>query len=173
MNLLDSARHLGGLRAVELACFRRLGEQAPRLVAPAYARWAASASLAHAWRASLLEDLLPVSPRLPSLEELTVLPAGPLGDALSQALPEPDEAWAASPGDSPGDDGWRLLARLSGRFYPLLLADYRHRLAICSPAADGALVRTIGRAVADLETVRAEGDALVKLDSTVTLTFGH
>ena len=88
MNLLDSSRRLGELRAVELACFRRLGERAPRLTPASCARWASAAARAHAWRASLLESLLPVSKGLPGWEELTVVGDGPLGDELARTLPE-------------------------------------------------------------------------------------
>ncbi|MGO9332991.1 MAG: hypothetical protein ACLQCU_02855 [Acidimicrobiales bacterium] len=167
MNLLDSSRHLGGLRAVELTCFRRLGERAPRLVPASCARWAASASLAHAWRASLLEVLLPVSAGLPGLEELTILPEGTLGDELARALPDRGQALAERgrvrdprDRDSREYDGLSLIADLSGRLYPLLLAEYARRLELCSPAADGAVVRAMGRAMADLEVVRAEGAVL-------------
>ncbi|MGA3214148.1 MAG: hypothetical protein ABSD97_00470 [Acidimicrobiales bacterium] len=164
MNLLESSRHLGALRAVELTCFRRLGERAPRLAPPSCARWAAAASLAHAWRASLLEDLLPLSPGLPGPAELTVLPEDLLGDELARALPEQgDDAFpgmAAGFCDSPSDNASQLVADLAGGLYPVLLARYRLRLQLSSPAADGAVVRTIGRAVADLEAVQAEGVAL-------------
>jgi hypothetical protein len=165
LNLLDTSRKLGALRAVELTCFRRLGERAPGLVPASCARWAASASLAHAWRASLLESLLPVSTGLPGLEELTVLPENHLGDELARALPERDDGSCSAgtaPGsrDSPPDTGLQLVADVTGGLYPLLLAEYALRLELCTQAADGAVVRTIGRAVADLEVVRAEGSAL-------------
>jgi hypothetical protein len=161
LKLLDSARYLGGLRAVELACFERVGERAPRLAAPACARWAASASLAHAWRASLLEELLPVSVGLPGLADVTVLPEGPLGAELARALPSRESASSIGGSrDSETDDGWLLISDLSGRLYSLLLADYARRLELSSPAADGAIARTLGRAMADLEVVRTEGATL-------------
>jgi len=159
LNLLESARCLGGLRAVELACFRRLGERAPRLGTPRCARWAASASLAHAWRASLLEDLLPVSAGLPALAELTLLPDGALGVELARTLPDLGDVPAPQSRDSQADDGRVLIADLSGRLYPLLIGEYARRLEVATPAADGAVVRTIGRAIADLEVIRAEGAA--------------
>jgi len=158
-----------------LACFARLGERAPRLTAPDCARWAASSSLAHGWRASLLEGLLPVSVGLPSLKDLTVLPDDALGDELARVLPvrllpapvPPDLAPGHDRGPSPGnrdsrtDDDIRLIADLTGQLYPVLLAAYRRRLELSSPASDGAVTRVLGRAVADLEVVRAEGAALV------------
>lgn len=172
MNLLDSSRRLGELRAVELACFRRLGERAPRLTPASCARWASAAARAHAWRASLLESLLPVSKGLPGWEELTVVGDGPLGDELARTLPEsagaprvfpagggssdtrPDSALAFS------DAGLELVADLVGRLYPLLLDGYGSHLGACTEAADGAVMRMLGRAVADLEVVRAEGSVL-------------
>ena len=98
-----------------------LGERAPQLAAPGCARWAASASLAHAWRASLLEDLLPVSVGLPDLEELTVLPAGALAEELARVLPPidagllPPDRRRPAPAltDNRTDDGRALIADLS------------------------------------------------------------
>jgi hypothetical protein len=159
LNLVESSRQLGALRAVELECFRRLGGRAARLEPASCARWAASASLAHAWRASLIEELLPVSAGLPPPEELTVLPTGTLGDELARALPEIESVPA--PGVGRRDDGWQLVTELAGRLYPRLVEEYTRRLEKCSPAADGAVARTMRRAVADLESVRADGVALV------------
>ncbi len=160
MKLLESAKWLGGLRAVELTCFARLGERAPQLAAPACARWAASASLAHAWRASLLEDLLPVSIGLPNLDDLTVLPAGALADELARVLPSVDAHPLPLSRDSGTDDGRVLIADLSHRLYPFLLKAYNDRMELASPPADGAVVRNLARAVADLEIVRNEGATL-------------
>jgi hypothetical protein len=159
LRLLDSARYLGGLRAVELACFERVGERAPHLGAPQCARWAASASLAHAWRASLLEELAPVSVGLPGLAEVTVVPDGPLGAELARALPI--SGGPVQSRDIATDDGWSLITDLCDRLYPLLLAEYARRLELASPAADGAIVRALGRVTTDLETVRAEGATLL------------
>jgi len=167
LNILDSARHLGGLRAVELTCFRRLGGRAARLSPASCARWAASASLAHAWRASLLEDLLPVSVGLPGLDELTIVPPGTIADELARVLPVSDQGLldfddsSGSQGrDSAPDNGLPLVAGLCDRLYPLLLADYKLRVERASPAADGAIVRMVRRAASDLEIVLAEGAAI-------------
>ncbi len=160
MKLLESARCLGGLRAVELTCFARLGERAPQLASPGCARWAASASLAHAWRASLLEDLLPVSIGLPDLEDLTVLPAGALAEELARVLPLVDARPLPPSRDTRTDDGRALIADLSHRLYPFLLEAYNDRMELASPSADGAVVRNLSRAVADLEIVRNEGAVL-------------
>jgi len=161
LKLLDSARYLGGLRAVELACFHRLGERAPRLAEAACARWAASASLAHAWRASAVESLLPVSVGLPGLAELTVIPEGQLAEELDRALPELALEPHSRSRDSLGDDARLLVAGLCGRLYPLVRSEYSRRLELASLAADGPVIRVIGRVVADLEAVRSEGSSLL------------
>ena len=117
LNIFESARQLGALRAVELACFARLGERAPELSPAGCARWAASASRAHAWRAGLLEDLLPVSVGLPGPAELTVVPEGALADG-PRAVParRPGSARAASAAgrDSRTDNGSGLVRGLVG-----------------------------------------------------------
>ena len=159
MNLLESAEALGALRGVELACFARLGERARRVAIPSCALWAASASRAHAWRASLLEGLLPVSAGLPGLAELTVVPDGPLGVALARALPVGASAPVGREG--PDEDGPSLIADLTAHLYPLLLTGYLRRLEAATPAADGPVVRILGRAVADLEVVQAEAALLL------------
>ena len=105
-----------------------------------------------------------MSAGLPGLEELTILPDGTPGDELARALPDPDQAPAergrvrgSRARDGLADDGPSLMADLSGGLYPLLLAEYARRLEGCSPAADGAVVRAIGRAMADLVLVQEEG----------------
>jgi len=114
--------------------------------------------------------LLPVSVGLPGLKELTVLPEGPLGEELARTHPElPTRTHPERPigptresGDSQPDEGASLVADLCGRLYPLLLAGYARRLESSSPAADGAVVRTLGRLAADLESVRSEALALIE-----------
>ena len=161
MNLHDSSRQLGSIRALELACFRLLGERAPRLEPASFAVWAASASRAHAWRAALLEELLPVSAGLPGLEELTVLPGGALGEALARWLPESGDGFADDEyRDRRSDNGLRLVADVTGRLYPLLIGEYALHLDKCTSTADGAVIRAIGRATADLEAVQQEGAVL-------------
>ncbi len=58
------------------------------------------------------------------------------------------------------DDGRALIADLSHRLYPFLLEAYNDRMELASPSADGAVVRNLSRAVADLEIVRNEGAVL-------------
>jgi hypothetical protein len=112
-----------------------------------------------------------VSVGLPSLDGVTILPEGPLGAELALALPALGGAVRVSgdaglSGEAPsGDarlpgDARPFVAEISSRLYRQLLAGYAHRLEVSSPAADGAVVRTLGRAMADLEAVRAEGLAI-------------
>ena len=149
MDLLESSRRLGALRAFELSCFRRLGELAPRLEPASCARWASSASLAHAWRASLLEGLLPVSAGLPGLSELTVCREGELVELLERVMP-------VRVGTDPLD-GREIAGEVLGELYPRLLREYAGVLERCEPASDGAVARSVRRAMADLEVIRAEG----------------
>jgi hypothetical protein len=166
LNFHESSRQLGSIRAVELALFRILGERAPHLVPAGCAVWAAWASRAHAWRASLLEELLPISVGLAGLDELTVLPGGAIGDELARSLSKSSDGAAAGalPGDESrdrrADSGPPLVEDVSGRLYPLLIDEYARYLDKCEPAADGAAMRAVGRALADLEAVRAAGAAL-------------
>jgi len=168
LNLHDSAVQLGGLRAIELASFERLGARAVRDGDDAEARWCASASLAHAWRAGLLEDLLPVSAGLPSADDLTVLPAGPLAEALDRALPavppgaDDTADRVLQAGGSQPDGGCALVADLVEGLYPALSAVYEHRIATAGAAADGPLVRTLTRVSSDLREVTARGAMLVE-----------
>ncbi len=167
MNLEDSVRQLGGWRAIELAAFARLGAWALHEPDDAAARWCASASLAHAWRAEQLAELLPVSVGLPSAEECTVRPPGPLSEALDRALPpalEPaDGTRSAGPpgGDSPPDGGRELVERLVGGLYVLLGAAYAGRIEGARPASDGPVIRTITRVWFDLRELTEQGERLM------------
>jgi hypothetical protein len=126
---------LGGLRAVELSCFERLGQMA--CGAPgnvdggaddaAASVWASQASLGHAWRASQLEELLPVSVGLPSVAECTRMP-GPLTEEFVGTL-----ARAVAP-------SW----------YRTLAQAYERRLAKLHPSADRYVARVLERLVEDV-----------------------
>lgn len=168
LTLLESARVLGRIRYVELAAFERLGRRAPSATSPPAAAYLSGASLAHAWRAALLEDHLPVSQGLPGPAELTRSPGDPVDQVLRLLGPP------ASPGDKPGpgaDDGpdqgtypgadGELVAALVGVLYPAMLAGYERRIALASPAADPPLVRTLRRATADLAAVLDDGRRLL------------
>ena len=87
LNLLESARCLGGLRAVELTCFARLGERAPRLAAAGVRALGGVgeprsrlAGIAARGPAAGLD-------RAPGSGRPHGLPAGALADELARVLP--------------------------------------------------------------------------------------
>ncbi|HLI45040.1 MAG TPA: hypothetical protein VKU92_11320 [Acidimicrobiales bacterium] len=85
LSLLESARALGSLRWLELEGHARLGALAAGgSLPPRTAVWASGASLAHAWRAEQLRELLPVSAGLPGVDESTRASAS--GGALARDL---------------------------------------------------------------------------------------
>jgi hypothetical protein len=136
LTLLESARVFGGLRHLELELFTQLGRRAPEAQSPSVTVWASSASMAAAWRASLLEGLLPFSKGLPGLEEST-RSAGPLTDAVLGRL----EAAATDE---------TLAAFVAGELYPALLAAYGSRGDGLAPAADEPVRLALSRLTADL-----------------------
>ena len=164
LGLLESVAHLGRCRFVELAAYERLGALSGRCVDPAVGVFLSSASLAHAWRAEALEELLPVSEGLPGIAEATTSP-GPLVDRALDACcgaagaadgaPEPPTSQLGVPGEQ------ELVQALCGALYPAMLAGYGRRLEWCSPACDGPVARTLRRLVADLEFVLASVAAVV------------
>lgn len=167
LSLQASAALLGRMRYVELAAFSRLGRRARLARLPAVAAFLSGASLAHAWRAGLLEEHLPVSATLPGAAELTVSP-GPRTDAALDLLDPADLDGGDGNGDGGGHGGGghdgvgdvALVAALAEVLYPAMLAGYDARLALASPVGDPPLVRTLGRVRHDLETVAAEARAL-------------
>jgi len=137
------------MRHLELELFALLGRRAPGVESPAVALWASSASMAAAWRASLLAGLLPVSKGLPGLEELT-RSAGPLSDAALERL----EAAA-------GDESF--VAVVAGELYPALLAAYGSRGDDLAPAADEPVRLGLSRLTADLAYQLTSADRLLEL----------
>lgn len=149
LTLLRTAELLGWYRHVELVCFTRLGARAPHLGHPELAAYLAGAARSHAYRAGLLEQLLPVSIGLPGATELTVSPDARLDAVLEALVTEEEEA---------------LVGDLVGTLYPSMLAAYNDHLARCSPIADPPVQRALLRIVADLAARAEEGDALLDGD---------
>jgi hypothetical protein len=147
LTLLESVDLLGRYRYVELAAFAAVGARAASADAPAVQRYLAGASLAHGWRARMIEDRLPVSVGLPGTDASTRSPGPSVDHAIALCV-------------EPGPDG-AVLGALVGALYPGMAAAYRERIAAASPAADRPLVRALGRVVADLESVIAEGSTLL------------
>jgi hypothetical protein len=139
-----SAELVGALVALELSLHGRTGALAAEVEQPALCSYLAMASMAHAWRAGLLEELLPVSVGLPGKDELVVVAPG--DSALAGDL-APDES---------------LLPALLARVYPELLARYEAAAAVGTvwAASHGPLVLAAQRAGADVRRVVAEGALL-------------
>ncbi len=144
LTLHESAARLGHYRYVELQLFESLGRRVTT-ASPSAASFFSGASMAHGWRASLIERRLPVSVGLPTPEVLTV----PHSDALS-------EVFDAVTGGSDAE----VLDGLLGSLYPAMAAGYADHLAICSPASDPPIARLLGRLASDLDGLRREAATL-------------
>jgi hypothetical protein len=143
LTLLESADLTGRYRYVELALFAALGAVVTRCESPAAAGYLAGAARAHGYRARLFEEQLPVSLGLPGIEESTRSPHHAFDGAVTALVaPGPDAA---------------LHTALLGVVYPAMLAGYEARVACGAMAADAPLLRTLRRAIGDLEAIRREG----------------
>ncbi|MCU1493911.1 MAG: hypothetical protein JWO62_1675 [Acidimicrobiaceae bacterium] len=158
LTLLESADLLGRYRYVELAAFVALGKRAAHCSEPTAAAYLAGASLAHGWRAHLVEERLPVSVGLPTAADCTRSPS-----------PELDSALVALTG---GEDV-EVLDGLLGALYPAMAAGYVERIAAASAAADPPIVRLLGRLLADLDAVRREGAGVAALLAVPTGATRH
>jgi hypothetical protein len=147
LTLAETADLLGRYRYVELSLFARLGARAPLCGNAAAVVYLSGASLAHGFRAGLVESLLPVSTDLAGAAALTRSPGGRFDEALDVL-------------DGPGGDA-ELLDALVGVLYPAMADAYAEHLATASGPADAALRRTLRRVLADLTGVAADGRALV------------
>jgi hypothetical protein len=145
LTLLETVDLLGRYRYVELAAFSALGRRAPRSSAPAVAVYLAGASLAHGWRARLVEERLPVAFGLPGVADCTRRPSSELDAALA-VLAAADDADA--------------LDALLGSLYPAMASSWAEHVVAASPAADPPVVRMLGRLLGDLEAVRRDGTAV-------------
>lgn len=155
LTLHQSAAGLGRLRYVEVGFFERVGRRASLLEPAPVAIWAEAASLAAAWRASLIAELLPVSVGLPDAAELTRSAGEAVDAALDRLGPPPAEGAADQGAGQPGSavaglDGAALVEHVAESFYPALLAAYETRRAARAPAADGPVLRMLVRVIADL-----------------------
>lgn len=149
LTLLESATLVGRYRYVELACFEVLG-RAAATGEQTFAPYLSASARAHAFRAELFAELLPVSVGLPSSAELTASPGSDV-----------DAALAFLGGLEPP----RLVAVTVSVLYPAMLDGWRHRLELASPFSDPPLARVLRRAIDDLDAVRTDGEPLV--DSTL------
>jgi hypothetical protein len=135
LTIEEMAFVLGGFRFVELSAFERLGRLASeeRSLEPAVVTFASAASMAHAWRAAQLEELLPVSVGLPGVDECT----RPQGPQSRHFVAELSLEGAAS-------------------WYRTLAAAYRRRAGHAHPSADGPIIRVLRRLEADILAVAGD-----------------
>jgi len=146
LSIEESADLIGRYRYVELLAFNLLGERAPSCDTPKGALFLASASRAHAYRAQLFEELLPVSLGLPSAKDLTRTPDPLVDEALRCCVAE-------------GRDVDVIYALISAVYKSALIA-YEGRLSQCAGPADRALSRTLRRAIGDVEVICGQGREL-------------
>ena len=153
LTLLESARVLGGLRWVELEAFKMLGAFAVSPPGsgfgpgsgpgPEITQWASGSSLAHAWRATQLEELLPVAAGLPGAEECTTSPGLAAGQWLATLR-------AGLVGVDAG------AAESVPEHYGQLAAAYELRASNAHASADGPVLRTLERLSGDVRSIARE-----------------
>jgi hypothetical protein len=134
----------------EITLFHALGKRAGAASAVGVMVVLAGAAEGHAWRAKVLEELLPVSLGLPGVE-----------DATRSAGPEFDEAVARLVGES---DDVALAEAVAKVLYPAMLGAYRAHLVGCSEIADPPVMLALRRVIADLESQSDEFYAMVGAD---------
>jgi len=147
LSLAESADLLGRYRYVELALFHALGARATSAAEPAVVLYLAGAARAHAWRARIIEERLPVSLGLPGTEASTRSPGASLDAAVALLV-------------APAPDG-ELVHALVDVLYPAMTASYTAHLGLARPVSDAPVVRALGRVLVDLDVIRREGLPLV------------
>jgi hypothetical protein len=148
--IVETADLVGRERYAELALFRALGERTLRASEAAVMVVLSGAAEGHAWRAKVLEELLPVSLGLPGVEQATHSPG-----------PEFDAGVARLTGEA---NDVSLAEALAGIFYPAMLAADRAHLVSCSAISEAPVVLALRRVIADLEAQSDELYALVGSD---------
>jgi hypothetical protein len=146
----ETADLVGRERYAEITLFRAIGERVREASVPGVMVVLAGAAEGHAWRAKVLEELLPVSLGLPGVD-----------DATRSAGPEFDEAVARLTSES---DDVTLAEACAKVLYPAMLGAYRAHLVGCSEIADPPVMLALRRVIADLESQSDELYALVGAD---------
>jgi hypothetical protein len=147
LTLLASVDLLGRYRYVELALFTALGDRSASITDPPIRRYLAGASMAHGWRARVIEDLLPVSVGLPGTEASTRSPSPAVDLAIARLVAD-------------GAD-LSVLHAVVETVYPQMAAGYRARIDVGSPVPDGPVLRALGRVLDDLSSVARVGRDLL------------
>lgn len=152
MSFEESARALGHLRFIELEMFVVLGRLVQPFPDPPAKPYLSAHSTYHAFRAGLLEEVLPVSGPLQG--EDIVRPSGPAEAVMLGRL--------AGAAEAPGEVS--LVAVLAGAQrvgLGRLTAGYRSYLAAASPLHEAPAIRLAGIAASDLASQWAEGEELL------------
>jgi hypothetical protein len=148
--ITQAADLVGRERYAELTLFGALGDRVLRSTNPVVMVVLSGAAQGHAWRAKVLEELLPVSLGLPGVEEATKSPGAELDSAVARLTGEADDV--------------RLAEALAKVLYPAMLAAYRAHLIGCSEISEPPARLALGRVIADLESQADEFYALVGAD---------
>ena len=146
----ETADLVGRERYAEIKLFHALGERVRAAGVPAVMVALAGAAQGHAWRARVLEELLPVSLGLPGVD-----------DSTRSAGPEFDEAVSRLTSEN---DDVALAEALAKVLYPAMIGAYRGHLVGCSEIADPPVMLALRRVIADLESQSDELYAVVGAD---------
>jgi hypothetical protein len=142
LGLLDTARLLGHYRHAELVGYSTLGPRSLSALDGEIRLFLVRATSSHAYRAGLLEGLLPVSVTLPDAASLTVPADDRIDAAFALLIAAPDAD---------------LVAGLIQVVYPLIDASYATHAERCSPYSDPPLALVLARLRAELGAVIAAG----------------
>jgi hypothetical protein len=146
----ETADLVGRERYAELSFFSVLGERASAAEVPSVMVVLAGAAQGHAWRAKVLEELLPVSLGLPGVEDATRSPGPEFEEAAARLTREGADV--------------ALAEALAKVLYPAMLSAYRAHLVSCSEIADPPVMLALRRVIADLESQSDELYAVVGAD---------
>jgi hypothetical protein len=146
----QSADLVGREHYAELTLFGALGDRVLRATEPGVMVVLAGAAQGHAWRAKVLEELLPVSLGLAGVEEAT-----------RSAGPEFDSTVARLTSES---DDVSLAEALAKVLYPAMLRAYRAHLVGCSEISEPPVMLALRRVIADLESQSDELYVVVGAD---------
>ncbi|MHB8293127.1 MAG: hypothetical protein ACYDH5_00520 [Acidimicrobiales bacterium] len=164
MTFEESARALGRLRFIELEMFVVLGRLVQPFPDPPAKPFLSAHSTYHAFRAGLLEEVLPVSGPLQG--EDIVRPSGPAEAVMLARLA--GAARVAGSAEPPAAvPPVAVLAGVQRVVLPRLAAGYRRYREAASQVSDAPAARVAGVAASDLASQWAEGkDLLTRLLSS-------
>jgi hypothetical protein len=148
--IFETADLVGRERYAELSLFGALGQRLSAASVPGVTVVLDSAAQGHAWRAKVLEELLPVSLGLPGVDEATRSAGREFDEAVARLTSETDDVTLAE-----------AVAKV---FYPAMLGAYRAHLIGCSEIADPPVMLALRRVIADLEAQSDELYAVVGAD---------